>query len=275
MTEDRDEIGGKAGEPKRRVLMRIAAVIALLAAVVSVAGLLKPPRYFAKVIMEVRDENAPPGRAKDSKFIAAQFDLMRGRAILFPVIERLDLGKAFANGAERLSAEQVYPPLLRSLDFREIRNTGLVEIGVYSGDPQLAANVANTVAITYQEKRIRDEEMALMRKYAQLEEDARKQAKLVEELAAELVKVRNHEGVFDPDPESATSSVAAVEGKGNTALYIDAKTRYLQRRKISEKAFFEVTVCRYKPSYVAGGVKILEQAEPPPKPVRFGVRHFW
>ena len=46
--------------------------------------------------------------------------------------------------------------LSRSIIVQEQRNTTLIEIGVYHTDAQLAADIANTIATTYRDKRIED-----------------------------------------------------------------------------------------------------------------------
>jgi hypothetical protein len=264
MSEDRDNIEGAACRSGRRWLVGIVVTFVLLAAGVFVAGLLQPPRYFAKVTMEVKREGAPAGY--DPEFVAEQFQTMRRPEILYPVIERLDLHKAFAKGTEPLPLAEVHRLLLDSLSVREVRDTGLIEVGVYSSSPQLAANIANTIAIVFQEKLIQGAREPVMRSLARLEEEVRKRHKVVEELAAELAKIRDREGIFDPDPESVAAPITAPTGQASRTAYSEAKSRYIEGRKLLEASQAVVNPGRH---FIADrSIKIWEKAEPPLEPAR-------
>ena len=69
------------------------------------------------------------------------------------------------------------------MQLQEVRNTGLIEIGIYDTDAQRAANIANTIAVVYQEKRRTDLSKNVDRGLEQLEEEVEKQRKVVEEAA--------------------------------------------------------------------------------------------
>ena len=115
-----------------------------------------PRQYYSKVTMEVKPDKSGPievfgnsmRAGHDATFIPTQFQILRKTEILYPVIEQLKLADTWsAPGGKKLPRETVFLRLLGMLDPREVRNTGLIEIGVYSTDNQEAANIANTIAV--------------------------------------------------------------------------------------------------------------------------------
>src|SRR5205085_7541889 len=111
-----------------------------------------PKEYFSKVTMEVKLDNSGPiqpfsnggQRTYDPQFVATQFQILQKTEILYPVIEKLDLVKEFSGGGSKLPLQQVYFRLKQAMKLQEVRNTGLIEIGVYDTDSQRATNIANT-----------------------------------------------------------------------------------------------------------------------------------
>ena len=146
-----------------------------------------PKEYFSKVKMEVKLDNSGPiqvfggvqQRTYDPQFVATQFQILQTTEILYPVIKRLDLVKELSPVGAQLSEQQVYFKLRKMMQLQEVRNTGLIEIGVYHTDPKLAANIANTIAIEYQDRRRRDMEKSVRDSLAQLEEGVDKQHKVI------------------------------------------------------------------------------------------------
>jgi uncharacterized protein involved in exopolysaccharide biosynthesis len=144
--------------------------------------------------------------------------------ILYPVIQNLKLIEAWAVEGRQLPLQVVYGKLLGMMKLREVRSTGLIEIGVYSTDAQEAANIANMIAVVYQEKRQSDLQADVDRGLAQLREEVEKQREKVDAAAAETAKIRAAEGIIDPDPEAFGSSlsmpdrqIVAIEQQVNAA----------------------------------------------------------
>ena len=91
------------------------------------------------------------------------------------------------------------------VNLQEAKNTGLIEIGVYHTDPQLAANIANTIAGVYQEARQTEIAKGVNSGLAQLEEEVNKQRKVVAENSKIAARIRAEKGINDQDPENFTS----------------------------------------------------------------------
>jgi capsular exopolysaccharide synthesis family protein len=120
--------------------------------------------------------------------------------------------------------DQLYFTLLSMLDMKEVRNTDLIEIGVYSTDPKEASDIANTVAVCYQDKRRDDQQKLLQGGLGQLDEQVAEQRKKVQNAAATAASLRIEQGIIDLNPETLdtaqtteTQSVLADQQKTEEA----------------------------------------------------------
>jgi succinoglycan biosynthesis transport protein ExoP len=107
---------------------------------------------------EVKLFQAQSNGGFDPYFLQDQFKIMQSEKILYPVIERLDLGAKLAVQRGESAARpkgDVFQILLREmLKIESQRNSSLIDINVYAQDPQLAADIANEIARTYSTDRI-------------------------------------------------------------------------------------------------------------------------
>ena len=140
------------------VALLVWGFVTLLATVIT---FLIPESYKAtariKVEREAWNENqngqsrggAYSSPAYDPYFIQTEFELIQSELILGQVIDRLKLeerwGRRYTGGAKLTRAEATLL-LRRQLDLRTVRNTSLIEIGVWSERPGEAAEIANAIA---------------------------------------------------------------------------------------------------------------------------------
>jgi capsular exopolysaccharide synthesis family protein len=203
----------------RVVKMRAGLITLVFLLVMITAGVTTyflPREYFAKVSMEVKPDNSKSvnifeqmgGRTYDPQFVATQFQILRKSEILYPVIQQLDLVKVYSGAGPQLPLQTVFRLLNRDLVLQEVRNTGLIEIGVYNVDPQVAANIANTIAVVYQNRRLEDLKKNIDRNLSQFRDEVENQRKSVVEAAVEVAQVRNRDQIVDPDPENATALIS-------------------------------------------------------------------
>ncbi len=248
-----------------RVLTVTGVITLLLAIAVSGWVFLQPAGYLSKVTMEVRPDgyqpDAKPG-GPDPWFIREQMSAICKAEVLEPVIAQLNLE---ADSGGRGKALQ---QLLKSLTVQEVRNTGLIEIGVRHRDPQMAANVANAIAVAYRNKRLAALQTAMERGLAQFQDEVGKQRKLVEEAALAMAQIRQREKISDPDPESGDASLTATEANQNLTIYAGAKAKYLQGRRILEAAELRLSTARMEQTIESNPVRIWESAQPAARPQR-------
>ena len=110
--------------------------------------------------------------------------------MLYPVIDELRLGEKWSVGTSQPPKEQIYYKLRNMMDMKEVRNTNLLVIGVYSTDPQEAANIANTIAVQYRKMRVDDNEKMFNLNLSELKDELEKQRQKVELAHAEVTKLR-------------------------------------------------------------------------------------
>lgn len=206
----------------RTIKVRAGLVVLTFLLVMVTAGVTTyflPREFYSKVTMEVKPDNSGPvnvfggsGRSGvDPMFVPTQFQILQKKEILYPVIENLKLIEAWSSEGHRITQEAAYMKLVRMMDLREVRNTGLIEIGIYSTDAQEAANVANTLAVVYREKRLSDLQEGIDRALSQLKDELDRQRKTVLEAATEMAQVRERDNIIDQDPESPNAVVATAD----------------------------------------------------------------
>jgi uncharacterized protein involved in exopolysaccharide biosynthesis len=176
------------------------------------AVFLTPKTYYSKVTMEVRpDGPAAPASAYDPQFVASQFEAIQKTNILDRVIGRLTLTAIWAPPGKTLSEQEAYTKLRQSMRLQEVRNTGLIEIGVYDTDPQRAADIANEIAIIYQEKRREHANEGPVREFDLLEKEIQQQRQKVDAVAQSAMQIRARDGIVDSDPDKEDSSLEIAQ----------------------------------------------------------------
>jgi succinoglycan biosynthesis transport protein ExoP len=190
----------------------ITLVFLLVMITAGVTTYFLPRQYLAKVSMEVKPDTSravnifegAAQRTYDPQFVATQFQILRKSEILYPVIKQLDLIKVYSGEGPPLPLQTVFRLLNNDLILQEVRNTGLIEIGVYNTDPQMAANIANTIAVVYQDLRLQDLQRGIDSSLSQFRDEVEKQRKIVEDAAVLAAQIRQRDGIVDPDIDNPT-----------------------------------------------------------------------
>ncbi len=212
----------------RVVKLRLGLILLTFFLVMVTAGVyvfFLPRQYYSQVTVEIKpdinkgnnpSDNTNSGRV-DPQFVSTQIQVLKKSEILNPVIEKLDLIKKLSPPGMTMPLHWVTETLGRSMNVSEQRNTTLVDIGVYHTDKQLAADIANTVAVTYRDKRIEE----LRKNTDQTLDEMKDELKTKEEdllrLFQEASKVRQEQSIVDPDPENAGAPLT-ISSTGGTVL---------------------------------------------------------
>src|SRR5258708_10399652 len=191
----------------------VALIFLLVVITVSATTFLLPKEYMSFTTIEV-ETNTNPARiftntsttdVNDPKFTQTQVEIIARKGVLYPVIQRLDLEKRWARRGQPLSLEAAYSKLQSMLQPTEIRNTNLIQISVYSTDPQEAALLANTVAQEYIEQRISEAQTVISKGLDQLRDEVTQKERAVDEAYANALRLRTETRIIDPNlgsPES-------------------------------------------------------------------------
>ncbi|MCX6967225.1 MAG: polysaccharide biosynthesis tyrosine autokinase [Verrucomicrobia bacterium] len=228
-----------------------------------------PRQYYSKVTMEVKpddnglkvfDNDTPFRTMRDPNLQPTQFQIIQSKEILYPVIDNLKLVETWsaAEGGNTLPKEEVYGTLLKRMVLSTIRNTDMIEIGVYSTDRVEASNIANMIAVVYQKVR-RDDQMQIRdAALAQLREEVASQRKNVEATQIEMQKIRLREGIVDPNPESPDSS----ETPGKLVVTDDEKQLNELKTRIGELQIQLAQTARLKPEELMTALTTLNIQDP-------------
>lgn len=172
-----------------------------------------PKEYFSRVRIEVKGDdygmtvftNEKIRDATDSRFAATQFQIIQSKEIIYPVIDELKLIDKWSMDGPKLPKEQVHFRVQKMMDLKDVRGTNLIDIGFWSGDPQEAANIANTIAVQYRKRRIEDQNQIVSQGLAELKEEVDKQRLKVEQAQELVTKIRERDHLTDTGPDNSES----------------------------------------------------------------------
>jgi succinoglycan biosynthesis transport protein ExoP len=237
-----------------QILRQRKALIALILALVVITAITVTaflPRWYLSTTKvrvekpegEVKLFQAQTNNSYDPYFLQDQFKIMQSEKILYPVIERLGLNAKLApllGATTALPSPITYRYVLdKMLRVESQRSSSLIEINVFSQEPQLAADIANEIARTYSEDRIalatsdQREGLAHLRKeMVSQEQVVTRQRDAVEKLRKDL----NISGV-DLNARYSDLEIETLRQMQNTliALSVDAigrKTRWERFKSI-------------------------------------------
>ena len=203
-----------------------------------------PKVYFSKVVTPL--DPSPVG------------ELPTGPAMRKPIhaaIEELRLADKWSTDGKRLPTEEAYAKVLKMLAIRIIPNTGLFQIGVYSSDPQEAANIANTVAVQIRKQRIDKRVQVVNIGLAELAEAVDKQRLKVEKIHSEqLINIMDV-------PEKAGAQETDLNAK-----YAALKAEYSREKQILDDRVTRYENEKRQPRSIPR-LPLWEKAEPSSNPV--------
>lgn len=141
----------------------------------------------------------------DPRFLTTQFEIIQTKEVLYPVIQQLNLVEKWASeGVTNIS--QAYLYLRNKMQVRDLRNTDLIQITVYSTNPELAANIANAIAEQYRKVRIQQVEEWVNRSLVNLQAEVEKQRAEVQRLRERAAAIREKYGIIDLNPDQIVSA---------------------------------------------------------------------
>ncbi|MEN9572816.1 MAG: Tyrosine-protein kinase YwqD [Verrucomicrobiota bacterium] len=149
----------------RIIRMRGLLIFVVFALVVGTTAALThvmEPTFMSTVRMEVQKDvgdisSLMPQQQQvgfDPYFVMTQFEILQSKEVLYKVIDDLKLvqrwDQKYRLGQSKLKAYEV---LAKLIDPRQVRNTSIIEINVYSKDKEEAAEIANKIYDVYRASR--------------------------------------------------------------------------------------------------------------------------
>jgi capsular exopolysaccharide synthesis family protein len=212
-----------------------------------------PREYFSKATIEVKPDDTSLkvfgeggyNTTSDPRLAPTQLKIIQEKRILYPVIDQLGLTTKWANGGPPIEKQQAFSKLQGMLALSPVRQTDLIDIGVWDTDKQEAAEIANSIARVYQDTRVEDQQKMVETGLIQLKDDVNDQTKQVTDLGEQAAEIRTKLGIVDPDPETMsnagsdleTSSVRSVEAdlEGAQSKTAELQTQLDQVNKLDPK----------------------------------------
>jgi len=170
----------------------------------------------------------------DPVFFQAEVEVIQSKKILYPVIEKLQLDKIWAERIYKLPQplriDQTYAILLgRGLDVSFKRGSNLIEIKGTSDVPQEAAAIANTVADVYLQVRHSDEASKATRGFETLDDEIGKQKDLLQKAKDNVEKLRKDLNI-DMVGGASDEQTIQVEYQRKKTMLDDAQADCLARQ---------------------------------------------
>ncbi|MDR1146355.1 MAG: polysaccharide biosynthesis tyrosine autokinase [Verrucomicrobiales bacterium] len=140
-----------------------------------------------KKIFEANPENF----GVDPLFLQTEFEIIKSKTVIYPVIEQLNLKKIITERFNAHTDDQIYRFFISNyLGVQPFRNTKLIEISVESPDPNQAAEIANAIANQYEKYRIDRQQEGINNAIAPFKEKVAEQEKIVSDLNDRVDEIR-------------------------------------------------------------------------------------
>jgi hypothetical protein len=236
--------------------------LCLVAALGVLAYRLSQPRWYMAQVT-IKDEPEGFDGPSPRERAGAQLWALRQPEVMDRVVQALDLTKSSAQEGERVTSAQARERLRQSVGLQlNPREPRIVYLHAYDHDPNRAANIANFLTISYRNQLLESFRQNLDRALSQYADEVEKQRASVRTAAAELQKVRVRDEIADPEPERID---AVITGEKRDD-YLQAKTEYLQARRILESAETALSKARVEGNREDLPFRLLERAVAPIQP---------
>ncbi|HVY71508.1 MAG TPA: polysaccharide biosynthesis tyrosine autokinase, partial [Verrucomicrobiae bacterium] len=215
----------------------ILSVFLLVVITTTVVTVILPKQYQSTVRISVeKDSSDIPGLFErqsfnqyDPYFIQTEFERIQSKAVLYKVIEKLDLNREWMKKFEAtapLKDAETFKILKAHIDVRQSRNTSLIEISVRDEKPDDAAKIAQTIAEVYKQYRL-DQRMEMsVRGIGKLQFEYTNQYNRVTALQSEVGALMDKYKISD--------SIASGGGGPSTTLEPETLRRLEQERISAE-----------------------------------------
>ncbi len=188
---------------RKEVILAVTLLVVLTGTGVT---FMLPKKYAATVRILVRQDATDIdvferqfSAAYNPFFLRTQYEIIKSKPILYEVIRNLNLqeiwGQRFLDGERSLTREEAYEMLFGSISVAVARDTSLIEITVYSGEPQESARLANEVANVYRDHRLQAKRREIKSAIDSLQNEMKKQQDKVDAVENRVESIREELGV--------------------------------------------------------------------------------
>ncbi len=260
-----------AGKPSRALPYRRAAKVAvwvwlLVFLAATVVTFILPESFSSTARIKIEpDQTDIEGLAGnrmnlgyDPFFIQTEFEAIQSEIVLGKVVDLLDLNTVWGaktGGGMKLKTTDTIGLLKGRMALRPVRNTSLIEVTVYSEDRTEAAKIANAIAESYRDLRIKDRTQQAAGGISALEARYKEQQDKIHKAQKELDELRDSLKISDAEAKG-NGPIPLLEGESLrriTAMKIEGEARLVSlqasvaKLKALSKDELRVVVPRYRP----------------------------
>ena len=251
--------------------MVILTVFLLVVITTTAVTYVLPKTYMSSVRMDVQKDVSdmqafnvtPNAQSYDPFFVLTQFERLQSTAVLYPVITELGLKEKWAQrygSTGPLLDTEAFGILTKRLDLRQVRNTSLIEIRVFSELPAEAREIAQKIAEVYRDNRLNAKRNMSVGGIKMLEEKLATHEKAIKEKQKIVEEIRRTNNITVVTPEGAgayatlsTETLRHLDALRNTAHleFIERDTRLTALKKIPLNEIREVIITVYPDELLA------------------------
>ncbi|MBM3877626.1 MAG: polysaccharide biosynthesis tyrosine autokinase [Verrucomicrobia bacterium] len=177
-----------------------------------------PKTYMSSVRMDVKKDETmlsklsgqPTMNVFDPFFVQTQFERIQSKDVLHKVIEDLRLQERWArrqNMPEPMKKTDTETLLKKRIDPRQVRNTSIIEIRVYSELKEEAAEIANKIADVYKSNRAKARDLQTTQGLNELRGQLASKSNEVVQAKIHLDQVRTNLNLDIITPETAAGTL--------------------------------------------------------------------
>lgn len=205
-----------------RVRWPIVLLVFLLIMVTAmVVTYFAPRKYASTATMQVKandffmnlfGSSSTPnaGTAGGPGFATTQNEIIQRTEVLYPVVDALNLTERWASMGIT-NKRDAYLRLRSMLQIKAILNTDLIEITATTLSPKESAEIANSVAEEYKNKRIEEVKTWLNRSLSTLDNEVQAHRQAVEKLQAAAARIREEKNITDLNPDTVEEASGTTE----------------------------------------------------------------
>ena len=251
--------------------MVILTVFLLVVITTTAVTYVLPKTYMSSVRIDVQKDVSDVemftgnrgGQNYDPFFVLTQFERLQSTAVIYPVINDLGLKEKWAQrygSPVPLLDTEAYGILTKRLDLRQVRNTSLIEIRVFSEIATEAKEIAQKIAEVYRDNRLNSKRNMSVGGIKMLEEKLESHEKNIREKQKSVEAIRKSTGITVVTPEGAgaiatlaTETLRHLDSLRNTAHleFIEKDTKLAALKKIPRNEIKEVIQTVYPDELLA------------------------
>ena len=229
MSEDNKEIKLHALDYWQVIRNRYGVILLaffLVFMTATVITYMMPKEYLGRTTLQInRDakDNVFADIASDKMlpyqtFMQTQFAIIESKENLIDVIKKEDLEKKWVT-----TELEAYNRLVRKMRAQDVRGTDLVQITVYDPDPNLAVDLANSIAEAYKNRREESERERSKLILEQMEMEEKAQKDLVETARNDMLTLMRTSNLIDISGETPKWMGGGLE-TGSGSIVMRSKT---------------------------------------------------